>query len=68
MLESHKVAFLRKSKNIPGFDYSKTFKEAMVECLKEFQFTHDELQLISEAAQQLIHESDKSPDPHSQCN
>lgn len=56
MLESHKIALLRKFKKIPGFDYSETFKEAMVECLREFRFTHEELKLISEAAQQLIHE------------
>ena len=57
MLESHKIAFLRKFKNIPGFDYSESFKEAMVKCLVDFHFTHDELRLISEAAQQIMQET-----------
>ena len=68
MFESKGISFLRNFQNLPGFDYLGTFKEAMVECLRDFRFTHNELNLISEAAQQLIHESDISTNPHSQGN
>ena len=56
MFEQNGIAFLRKFRNIPGFDYENAFQEAMVEALKAFQFTDDELKLICNAAQQLINE------------